>query len=79
MGSELNEQQMQQLEAEIPRLAHDAFQRARRAALNKVGHVVEARNGHLLMIDANGTQTVVGTVARPTHVKIGERKTRARA
>ncbi len=79
MSKALNERQMQRAEAQIPQLAHEAFQRARQAALQKVGHVVEAHDGRLLMIDANGAQTEIGTVASPTRVEIGERKTRARA
>lgn len=72
----LTEKSMQILEANIPKLARDAFERAYLDALTQSGKVTRAVNGQLIETFAEGTDRVIRAIAPPFKVKMGAKLTR---
>ena len=72
--STMSEASMQNMEAHIPSLAHIAVQRARRQALTTSGKVLEARDGQLVEMAANGTVRVIRHIAKPIPVALGAKR-----
>ncbi|MDH0373311.1 hypothetical protein N7340_16270 [Comamonas aquatica] len=68
---------MRNMEASIPSQAQIAAQRARLQALAISGKVLEARDGHLVEIAANGTVRVLRHIAKPIPVALGAKRFRA--
>lgn len=68
---------MQRMEALIPMLANIAVQRARCRALTTSGKVVEALDGQLVEMAANGTVQVIRHIAKPIPVALGAKRFRA--
>ncbi|MDH1381038.1 hypothetical protein N5J07_16575 [Comamonas aquatica] len=75
--STMSEESMQNMEARIPSLAQIAVQRAHRQVLATGGKVLEARDGQLLEIAANGTVRVIRHIAKPIPVALGAKRFRA--
>ncbi len=75
--STMSEASMQNMEARIPSLAQIAVRQARRQALTTSGKVLEARDGHLVEIAANGTVRVLRHIAKPIPVALGSKQFRA--
>ncbi len=76
--SRMSEESMQRMEARIPELAGSAFKLAYLQALTTGGKVIEARQGQLIETTAEGTVRVIRSIERPTQVRVGERRVRAR-
>jgi hypothetical protein len=75
----LSEESMLRMEAQIPELAHSAVKRAYLQALTTSGKVLEARNGELIETTADGSVRVMRSIAKPTDVVIGTKRTRAKS
>lgn len=76
--SRMSEESMQRMEASIPELAGSAFKRAYLQALTINGKVMEARHGKLVETTAEGAVRVIRSIAKPTPVRVGEKRVRAR-
>lgn len=74
---QLSEEAMQHMEAHIPELAGSAFKLARLHALTTDRKVTEARDGQLVEITAEGGVRVIRSIAKPTPVRVGEKRVRA--
>lgn len=74
----MSEESMQRMEARIPELAGSAFKLAYWQALTISGKVMEARNGELVETTAEGAVHVIRSIAKPTSVRLGEKRVRAR-
>ena len=72
----LSEQAMQVLEANIPKMAQDAFTHAYLNALTQSGKVLQAMNGQLIEMSAEGSVRVIRAIAPPIQVKLGTKRTR---
>lgn len=72
----LNEAALQRLEATIPELASGAIKQAYAQALTMHGRVIEAVNGQLLEITAEGHTRLLRTIAPPTQVEVGLKRVR---
>lgn len=72
----LNEASLQRLEASIPELASGAVMQAYARALTLHGRVIEAINGQLLEITAEGQTRVLRQIAPPTAVPLGLKRVR---
>ena len=68
---------MQRADGLIPSLAQIAVQRARLQALAISGKVLEANNGQLVEMAANGTVRVIRHIAKPITVALGAKRFRA--
>ena len=75
--STMSEASMQNMEACIHSLVQIAVQRARRQALAISGKVLEARDGQLVEIAANGAVRVIRHIAKPIPVALGAKRFRA--
>lgn len=73
----LSEESMQHMEAQIPELARSAVKRAYLQALTTSGKVLEAKNGQLIETTADGSVRVMRSIAKPTNIAIGTKRTRA--
>ncbi|PIG08290.1 hypothetical protein CLU84_1133 [Comamonas sp. 26] len=76
--SRMSEESMQRMEARIPELAGSAFKLAYLQALTTNGKVIEARHGQLVETTAEGAVRVIRSIAKPTPVRVGEKRVRAR-
>ena len=76
--SPISEESMLRLEASIPMLAGNAFQKAYLHALTTTGKVIEARNGQLIETTAEGAVRVIRDIPKPMAVTIGTTRVRAR-
>lgn len=76
--SRMSEESMQRMEASIPELAGSAFKLAYLQALTINGKVMEARHGKLVETTAEGAVRVIRSIAKPTPVRVGEKRVRAR-
>lgn len=74
----MSEESMQRMEARIPELAGSAFKLAYLQALTTSGKVIEARQGQLIETTAEGAVRVIRSIAKPTQVRVGEKRVRAR-
>jgi hypothetical protein len=74
----MSEKSMQRLEAHIPELACMTFKLAYLQALTTRGKVIEARQGQLIETTAEGGVRVIRALAKPTQVRMGEKRVRAR-
>lgn len=74
----MSEESMQRLEARIPELAGNAFKLAYLQALTTSGKVIEARQGQLIETTADGSVRVIRSIEKPTQVRVGEKRIRAR-
>jgi len=74
----MSEESMQRMEARIPELAGSAVKLAYLQALTTSGKVIEARKGQLIETTAEGVVRVIRSIAKPTSVRIGEKRVRAR-
>lgn len=72
----LTEESMLSLEANIPKLARGAFERAYFDALTQSGKVMRAVNGQLVETYADGTEKVLRAIQAPIRVEIGTKLTR---
>ena len=72
----LSEASLQRLEASIPDLASGAVKQAYAQALTLHGRVIEAINGQLIEITAEGQTTFLRAIAPPTPVAIGLKRVR---
>lgn len=72
----LTEASLQRLEASIPELATGAVMQAYAQALTLHGRVIEAINGQLLEITAEGQTRVLRHIPPPTAVPIGLKRIR---
>ena len=75
--STMSQVSMRNMEASIPSQAQIAAQRAHRQVLATGGKVLEARDGQLLEIAANGTVRVIRHIAKPIPVALGAKRFRA--
>jgi hypothetical protein len=75
----LTEASLQRLEASIPELASGAVRQAYVQALTLHGRVIEAINGQLLEITADGQTRVLRKIAAPTPSAVGLKRTRRAA
>lgn len=73
----MSEESMQLMEARIPELAGSAFKLAYWQALTISGTVMEARHGELVETTAEGAVRVIRSIAKPTPVRVGEKRVRA--
>ena len=73
----MSEESMQRMEARIPDLAGSAFKLAYWQALTIGGRVLEARHGELVETTADGAVRVIRSIAKPTPVRVGEKRVRA--
>lgn len=69
---------MQRMEARIPELVGCAFKLAYLQALTINGKVMEARHGQLVETTAEGAVRVIRSIPKPTPVRVGEKRVRAR-
>lgn len=76
--SRMSEESMQRMEASIPELAGSALKLAYLQALTINGKVMEARHGKLVETTAEGAVRVIRSIAKPTPVRVGEKRVRAR-
>lgn len=76
--SRMSEESIQRMEARIPELAGSAFKLAYWQALTINGKVMEARHGKLVETTAEGAVRVIRSIAKPTPVRVGEKRVRAR-
>lgn len=76
--SRMSEESMQRMEARIPELAGSALKLAYLQALTINGKVMEARHGKLVETTAEGAVRVIRSIAKPTPVRVGEKRVRAR-
>lgn len=74
----MSEESMLRMEARIPELASNAVKLAYLQALTTSGKVIEARKGQLIETTAEGTVRVIRSIAKPTAVRLGEKRVRAR-
>ena len=74
---QLSEEAMQHMETHIPELVGSAFKLARLHALTTDRKVTEARDGQLVEITAEGGVRVIRSIAKPTPVRVGEKRVRA--
>lgn len=74
----MSEESMQRMEARIPELAGNALRRAYLQALTTSGKVIEARKGQLIETTAEGAVRVIRNIAKPTEVRVGEKRVRVR-
>lgn len=74
----MSEESMQRMEARIPELAGNAVRLAYLQALTTSGKVIEARKGQLIETTAEGSVRVIRNIAKPTEVRVGEKRVRAR-
>ena len=72
----LSEQAMQVLEANIPKMASDAFTHAYLNALTQSGKVLQAINGQLVEMSVEGTVRVIRAIAPPIQVEMGAKRFR---
>ncbi|MDO9159966.1 MAG: hypothetical protein Q7U45_10995 [Burkholderiaceae bacterium] len=72
----MTEEAMLALEANIPKLARGAFERAYFDALTQSGKVMRAINGQLVETYADGTEQVLRAIHAPVKVAVGTRLTR---
>ena len=75
--SGMSEESMQRLDAHIPELAGMAFRLAYLQALTTSGKVVEGRQGQLIETTAAVGARVIRSIAKPTQVRVGEKRVRA--
>lgn len=73
---QLTEESLLALEANIPKLARGAFERAYFDALTQSGKVMRAVNGQLVETYADGTEKVLRAIQSPIRVEIGTKLTR---
>lgn len=76
--TQMSEKSMQRMEARIPELAGSAVKLAYLQALTTSGKVIEARDGQLIEITAEGKVRVIRSIAKPVAVTIGTKRVRAR-
>lgn len=76
--SSMSEESMLSLEARIPELASKAVKLAYRQALITSGKVIEARKGQLIETSSEGAVRVIRSIAKPTSVRVGEKRVRTR-
>lgn len=76
---QLSEKSMQVLEANIPKLARDALERAYYDALTLSGKVMQAMNGQLVETTAEGEVRVIRHINAPLKVIAGTRRSRRAA
>lgn len=74
----MSEESMLRMEASIPELASNALKLAYLQALTTSGKVIEARKGQLIETTAEGAVRVIRSIAKPTAVRLGEKRVRAR-
>lgn len=72
----LSEEAMLTLEANIPKLACNAFEKAYYDALTNSGRVLRAINGQLVETTAEGLDRVIRDLPARTVVKVGTRLVR---
>ena len=75
--SRMSEESMLRMEARIPELAGSALKLAYLQALTTNGKVMEARHGQLVEPTAEGGVRVIRNIAKPIHVRVGEKRVRA--
>ncbi len=72
----LSEKALQTLEASIPKMAQAAFSQAHLNALAVSGKVLQATNGQLVELSAEGSVRFIKTIAPPFKVQAGVKRMR---
>ena len=75
----LTEESLQNLESHNQELAQSALRRAYYQALTSDGAVLEARNGQLVEVSAEGHVRIVRSIATPLTVPLGTKRIRSRS